>query len=156
MTSDSTTSDLATNKFRKKMRSNRTFRAKVHWYRKGQRRCHCCGVQLHWQGDLKNSATVEHLVPQSKGGTSWCGNIIMVCTLCNKKRGNSNWIDWVLNYKLPKDEWLIGKYLAAVEHYRVEETNLNLAIFQDVAEYKKRLARAKIAADRKPIHAVND
>lgn len=49
-----------------KMSHNARYKHKINWYLLGQRRCHCCGVQLNWADGHKNSASVEHLIPKSK------------------------------------------------------------------------------------------
>lgn len=103
--------------FQKKMKTNRKFRCKVEWYKKGQRRCHCCGIQMVWQGENNNSATVEHLVPESKGGTLHHQNLLIVCKSCNSKRGNIDWVEWVIGNDLPKRDWLIQKYEIAINYY---------------------------------------
>ena len=105
-------------KTRKKFKRNRRFRSKLGWYQLGQRRCHCCGVQMTWAGKLTDrSATIEHLVPQSRGGTHNGRNLIVICRLCNRIRGNQNFIEWVVDNNFPKKEWLIAKYVGAVQFY---------------------------------------
>jgi 5-methylcytosine-specific restriction endonuclease McrA len=87
------------------------------WYKLGQRRCPCCGVQLVYQPKCDNSATFEHLVPRSQGGTLHAINGLMICSKCNHTRGNTCWISFVKKNKPPKQEWLIQRYLAAVKYY---------------------------------------
>jgi hypothetical protein len=87
------------------------------WYALGQRRCPCCGVQLVYQPHNDNSATFEHLVPKSQGGTFHPNNGLMICRKCNQVRGNKCWIKFVKRHKLPKQEWLIQRYLNAVQFY---------------------------------------
>jgi hypothetical protein len=87
------------------------------WYALGQRRCPCCGVQLVYQPECDNSATFEHLVPKSQGGTLHAKNGLMICRKCNHTRGNTCWISFVKKNKLPKQEWLIQRYLDAVKFY---------------------------------------
>lgn len=86
----------------------------MHWYNLGQRRCPCCGVQLVYQPGQPNSATLEHLVPKSFGGTYDLENGLMVCYRCNNQRGSRCWIRWMNKKNPPKKEWLIRKYLLAV------------------------------------------
>lgn len=102
----------------KKMKTNRMYRHKVNWFLLGQRRCHCCGTQLNWITGHKNSASVEHLVPKSKGGTLKDLNCLIVCHSCNQKRKSINWISWVTRNNFPKSEWLINKYIVALESYK--------------------------------------
>lgn len=102
----------------KKVRPSRSRRKRELWYSLGQRRCHCCGVQMTW--DNKNtdrSATVDHLVPRSQGGTFHYANILILCYKCNYKRGDTHWPTFVKRYNLPKAEWLLKKYLDAIDYY---------------------------------------
>lgn len=52
---------------------------------------HCCWCgcdATHLRGK-SNSATVEHVVPRSKGGTDDMDNLAMACERCNTRRGNT-------------------------------------------------------------------
>ncbi len=91
-------------------------RAKAYWYLLGQRRCHC-GRQLVWAGEGKNRATLDHLVPKSKGGTWHLKNILIVCQECNSKRGNKDFSGWVTGNRFPKHEWLVNKHKEAKKLY---------------------------------------
>lgn len=130
-------------KFLKKFKTNRNFKKRAMWYRLGQRRCHCCGTQLNWTGEYKNSATVEHMVPASKGGTYHMVNTLVVCWLCNTARGDKDWIEWVDSNNMPKKEWLIDKYLESVEFYRGYNRKVHISIFQGVRKYKTRRTTEK-------------
>lgn len=131
-----TLSDEKMAEFRKKVRKLRTLKRRVEWYQLGQRRCHCCGLQLNWAQGHKNSATVEHLVPASYGGTYHSENIIITCSKCNERRGNKDWIYWVTKNNFPKKEWLIKKYINAVEFYACQ--NGKYKISKNInREYKK-------------------
>jgi len=87
------------------------------WFSLGQRRCYC-GRQLVWNPNLPNSATFEHLVPKSAGGTYHFFNSLLVCSDCNHRRGNTCWIKWINKLNPPKKEWLIQRYVDAVQEYR--------------------------------------
>lgn len=81
---------------RKRMRGNRSWKKRFQWFQLGQRRCPCCGVQLTWDSDnTPRTATVEHLVLASAGGTFHMQNTIVTCRRCNSTRGSQNWIDFV-------------------------------------------------------------
>lgn len=50
---------------------------------------HCCWCgcdATHLRGK-SNSATVEHIIPRSKGGTDDMDNLAMACERCNTRRG---------------------------------------------------------------------
>jgi hypothetical protein len=98
------------------------------WYALGQRRCHCCGVQLIYQPNCDNSATFEHLVPKSAGGTLHANNGLMICRKCNHTRGNQCWIKFVKTNNLPKQEWLIRRYINAVKFYQTGHSKRNINV----------------------------
>jgi len=52
--------------------------------------CPLCGVKMVNRGkcDLPNFATIDHIVPKSRGGTSNIENLRLICRKCNNKRGN--------------------------------------------------------------------
>lgn len=45
-------------------------------------RCIYCNVQF----GVECSATIDHILPVSMGGTDWASNIVMACRRCNAKR----------------------------------------------------------------------
>lgn len=47
-------------------------------------RCHWCGCKL-----TAETATMEHVVPLSRGGLDHHNNRVLACYPCNQKRGNS-------------------------------------------------------------------
>jgi hypothetical protein len=110
-----------------KIKNNVKFKRKVDWYNLGQRRCHICCKQLVWvyHVSVKNSATLEHLVPSSQGGTISADNILIVCKCCNDERRNMNWIKWVNKKNPPKKEWLIEKYVTAVKNYKTKKVKID-------------------------------
>ena len=99
--------------------------AKKHWYGLGQRRCYC-GVQLNWAPGYKNSATFEHIVPKSQGGTFALKNSLIICRSCNDARGNTCWIDWITQNNPPKAKWLMQKYQDAVAFYTNNNRTLSV------------------------------
>lgn len=66
---------------------------KTSWTRKRVRRlmardgtaCWICGIEL-----TIDTATLDHIIPRSKGGTFALHNLRLACSPCNNKRGNSD------------------------------------------------------------------
>ena len=90
--------------------------AREYWWSMGQRRCHC-GRQLVWSGLGKNRATIEHIIPKSKGGTLALKNTLIVCRDCNQKRGTKDFTCWTAGSRFPKKEWLHKKHKEAIAYY---------------------------------------
>jgi 5-methylcytosine-specific restriction endonuclease McrA len=50
--------------------------------------CNGCG------GDIRETWTVDHIMPLSRGGSNWPDNIQLLCALCNSKKGNRTMEEW--------------------------------------------------------------
>lgn len=50
-------------------------------------KCCWCGCNTTGSYGLKHSATTEHVIPRSNGGTDDVDNLAMACSKCNHKRG---------------------------------------------------------------------
>jgi 5-methylcytosine-specific restriction endonuclease McrA len=83
-------------------------------------------VQLNYATKLKNSATVEHIIPKSKGGTLAVENVLVVCSTCNLQRGNKPFIGFVTGCKFPRQEWLKSKYYAALDYYKKRNVEISI------------------------------
>lgn len=94
---------------------SRRKKAVLRWYQLGHRRCKYCHCQLVYNEGQPNTATAEHLVPKSQGGTEIFENLIVVCYRCNTARGNKDMTDWVKGK--PLQDWLLKKYVEAVNLY---------------------------------------
>ncbi len=58
---------------------------------------HClyCNRNLH--GANPENITMEHLDPQSKGGSDDLSNLFLACAKCNRERGNMPWRKYAKN-----------------------------------------------------------
>lgn len=61
-------------------------------------KCCYCGCDCVETPLKKNSATLEHVIPESQGGTLDMNNVVMACYKCNNKRAAMN-IDVFMNRK---------------------------------------------------------
>ena len=120
-----------------RLRKNMRYRRRCEGYSRGQRRCHCCGVQMNWSVDSDRSASVEHMVPKTHGGTLAYANCLIICRKCNNGRNSQDWIEFVVENQFPKKEWLIAKYIEAVEYYYKAGRKLNKGLKRN---YEKHMA----------------
>ena len=86
-----------------------------YWYGLGYKRCHYCCIQLNYTSGFRNSATIEHLVPHSMGGTLARKNCLVVCSTCNRRRQDTPLERFVRG--LPRECWLLQKYEEAKAYY---------------------------------------
>ena len=73
----------------------RTGRARNASHKRGKIRerdgdhCHWCKKLMRFGGQRQmDSATIEHLMPASKGGPGTLENLVLACYRCNSRRGN--------------------------------------------------------------------
>jgi 5-methylcytosine-specific restriction protein A len=51
--------------------------------------CYYCQIELD-----RNSVTMDHIVPISRGGRSTKGNVVPCCKECNNKKRSMTTIEW--------------------------------------------------------------
>lgn len=44
--------------------------------------------------DSKHELTLDHIIPQSKGGSDFLTNVICCCKKCNNSKSHINWEEW--------------------------------------------------------------
>jgi 5-methylcytosine-specific restriction endonuclease McrA len=57
--------------------------------------CAYCHVSMVLELELPNTATIDHVVPRSKGGKSGRHNELCVCLQCNKEKSNMDLIKFL-------------------------------------------------------------
>lgn len=40
--------------------------------------------------------TIDHIIPQAKGGNDFTPNVVCCCESCNKDKGHKDWEDWYI------------------------------------------------------------
>lgn len=54
--------------------------------------CHYCGQNMKKHGNEKRSATLDHVIPKSKGGVNARWNLVLCCMQCNTRKGDA-WLE---------------------------------------------------------------
>jgi 5-methylcytosine-specific restriction endonuclease McrA len=67
-----------------------------------QLKCYYCGKQLN-----RGKCTVGHVVPKSKGGKNSFDNFVVSCYECNNKKGNLNYLAFVIKNKIVDEEKIL-------------------------------------------------
>lgn len=79
--------------------------------------CHYCGEPLRNQGTPNvqveahrnhygrwqtciDEATIDHVIPTSKGGTHDIDNLVLACNTCNARKGNRDYHDFRNQYSV--------------------------------------------------------
>jgi len=52
-------------------------------------KCFYCGIEVN------NKYHIDHIIPLSKGGSNYCGNILISCPSCNSSKSNKLLIEWI-------------------------------------------------------------
>ena len=63
-------------------------------YQRQQGSCHYCGCALTKAPRFTNSATVDHVVPLSRGGSNSPDNLVIACMDCNRRKHNKLLCEW--------------------------------------------------------------
>jgi len=57
--------------------------------KKHEGRCHLCGQQVELSDETSpRYATIDHIVPLSKGGRDTLDNLALACVACNRAKGD--------------------------------------------------------------------
>jgi hypothetical protein len=71
---------------------------------RNQWRCYWCNHGMRPEFGFQNSATIEHLLPRSLGGSNRVDNLQSACARCNRTRGIQNHDEFLLTAKtFPRD-----------------------------------------------------
>ncbi len=71
-----------------------------------------CAYCLSSEGEL----TLDHVIPQAKGGSNHTRNVICSCRECNASKGHEDWIIWYIQQpffsetqRKKIDEWMFAE-----------------------------------------------
>ena len=54
------------------------------------------GHQCAYCGSKDKPMSLDHIVPQTKGGSNYIGNVLCACTSCNADKAHEDWIIWYI------------------------------------------------------------
>jgi hypothetical protein len=105
-------------------------------------RCCYCGCHMSEEPNHRNSVSLEHVIPQSKGGTDDWENLAAACVHCNSARGNSALINdgetWKGNTSKKGIDYAkrVARYLRRAEVLLEKnfKMNQNIRSFEDWVE----------------------
>jgi hypothetical protein len=81
-------------------------------------------------GSEKN-LTIDHIIPQCKGGIDFSSNCVSCCENCNKKKGHDDWQEWYkkqefFTYERMHDiiKWMEPKEKSLLKIYNPRKTRV--------------------------------
>lgn len=58
-------------------------------------RCNACGDQVNMRHGHPKQATVDHVLPRSRGGNDALDNLQLLCRACNCDKADQFWDDYI-------------------------------------------------------------
>jgi hypothetical protein len=49
--------------------------------------------------ESKDNLTIDHIIPQSKGGLDITRNVVCCCKTCNHDKGHTSWEEWYFSHE---------------------------------------------------------
>lgn len=65
--------------------------------------CHYCGIRTRSKMGWRNSATRDHRVPLSRGGSDTSENIVLACWRCNQVKADMTESEFRAAFRTPAD-----------------------------------------------------
>lgn len=89
---------------------------------KWQHKCAYC--------ESDKNLTIDHVIPQSKGGTDSTFNVVCCCKMCNQSKAHEDWEDWYFRQDFFTHqrynkicEWMKPKKQSNLYSYRPRRNN---------------------------------
>lgn len=54
--------------------------------------------------EAEEDLTIDHVIPQCKGGSDLSSNVVCCCNECNRSKSHTDWEDWFLNQDFYTEE----------------------------------------------------
>ncbi len=71
-------------------------------------------------GNTEN-LTIDHIIPQCKGGSDFLTNVVCCCRFCNNSKSHTNWEEWYYN-----QDFFTEERYDAIINWMKPKTNSNL------------------------------
>lgn len=97
-------------------------------------KCHWCDSEMNlwwevssaeYRREHLHTATIEHYVPRTNGGTSAITNLVVACHICNALRGSipAEKFEWVTENPKRYKRWRELKRLRSIRGKKIKEKN---------------------------------
>jgi hypothetical protein len=73
----------------------------------------------------QENLTLDHIIPQCKGGTDHITNIVCACETCNRDKSHENWENWFFR----QDFFTTEKY-SAINEWRTQLSKQELRVYR--------------------------
>lgn len=84
---------------------------------KWEHQCAYCGS--------KENITLDHIIPQAKGGTDHITNVICACESCNRAKAHTDFYGWY-----PKQEFYTEERFNQIESWRTQMVRQELKVYR--------------------------
>jgi len=75
--------------------------------------------------DSEENLTLDHIIPQAKGGTDHITNLLCACISCNRSKAHENFYDWY-----PKQEFYTEEKFNRIEEWRTQLVKQELRVYR--------------------------
>ena len=75
--------------------------------------------------DSDENLTLDHIIPQIKGGKDEKYNILCACRYCNRSKGHTHWMDWFKNQEF----FTIGR-MNDIINWMTQDSSTNYIIYR--------------------------
>ena len=84
---------------------------------KWEHQCAYCGS--------KENITLDHVIPQAKGGTDHITNVVCACESCNRAKAHTDFYEWY-----PKQEFYTEERFNQIEAWRTQIVKQELKVYR--------------------------
>lgn len=73
----------------------------------------------------KDNLTLDHVIPQAKGGTDHITNVVCACESCNRSKAHIDFYEWY-----PKQEFYTEERFNQIEEWRTQMIKQELKVYR--------------------------
>jgi len=84
---------------------------------KWEHKCAYCGSE--------ENLTLDHVIPQAKGGTDHLTNVVCACESCNRSKAHTDFYEWY-----PKQEFYTEERFNQIEEWRTQMVKQELKVYR--------------------------
>jgi 5-methylcytosine-specific restriction endonuclease McrA len=75
--------------------------------------------------ESEENLTIDHIIPQAKGGTDHITNVVCACEFCNRSKAHNDFYDW-----FSKQQFYSEAKLDEIEKWRTQLSRQELKVYR--------------------------